>query len=1270
MMLLLRKLIIVIFWLAVVFTATLAMLTYGIKHALPYLDYYRPQIENNLSQITGYPVTLKRIDGQLEGLDPTVSVEGLLIENNGQTLVSIDELRVRLDSIKSLLTLKPQFTYVRFVKPVVALQERQGQWQLKGALSKQSDNAGVGAERVLGYLATQKYLSILNATIQIDSEELGTHAINIPEGDIFQQQNQSLLTAEMYLDDNPEAFTIDAKLSSSLSLFDDYRMQMALHLPKTPLPSSLSLFEQVPTLAEVQLGGDLWLDFLVGKDVSIQLESSQLDLAFKNGDEYSLSPSIKAKYSAKKPHIRVDVNNVLLTDQATNISFDWSSTSGRSTLKFDQIDMAAANRIGLQFLQPEWTATDILSGLSPHGTAKNASLTIWKETEEWAFQYLSNLQDASISGYLGIPQANKIDAIFSLSDRDGYIDLQGKESVIAFDTLYDEAWPTEKLKGHVAWQQQGDYFIVNGSDLYLKRNQAEVNGGFRLEIKPEANDWFALDLNSKNLDLEDRLTYLPKGALDDDIVDWIDTAFKSPGKVPNLDLMVHSELVEGSSPHVRLQIEAKDLQIAFDPNWPKAEQVTGKFDLDQQGIHINVSSAKMRDLKVQNIALSVPFVKDGVTWMNIKGHVKDQAPVILDHLQHTPLAEDILSPFEEWQIQGEIAGDLDISVPFSEDVSPRVKLALDFAKNDVYLGELDLATTVQAGRFNYDSSQGIYDSTFDVSTLGGISQLTLSSNSADDETLVIEGDLSGQVDVSSVANWSIVPFPELIAQKLTGKVSYQGQLAINKSQQDQFDMSITSDLVGANIDFPTPIGKSADQPVNYSFKLMQHNDDMVIDDDFGGLVRSRLLLRDSELVGGEVLLNKDQSFNSNIPNGLKVIGQVKYLDISAWQEIVDAFIAYHEEGEAVTDQEASILDIPEWLSQMDIIIDALVINEDNTLHNAKLGYPINQGLRFSSDEMNFELTQKDYGPDLHFDFLSWNLSKEDTEEGDNEPFVRSAQIPNMTLSIDQLYIDNSPYGDWSTKIQREGNRVRLTSISSELKTGEFDGSLFWQDQEDRSNVELTLGVKGKDLAELTQKFSDKPFVTSKNYDINVVLSWQGHPFHFDRPSLSGRIGFAADNGSFTQIEELPAFLKVLGIFNVGALSRRLSLDFTDVYEPGLSYDSFTGDMVIYKGLLTTTKPVTIISPTAELFVEGSANIVEETLNERMTASFPISGTLPLAGLLWGTPQIAGLLFITDRLFGSQISKVTSVRYDVTGTFDNPVMTQVKYQPTQSKKRND
>ncbi len=127
------------------------------------------------------------------------------------------------------------------------------------------------------------------------------------------------------------------------------------------------------------------------------------------------------------------------------------------------------------------------------------------------------------------------------------------------------------------------------------------------------------------------------------------------------------------------------------------------------------------------------------------------------------------------------------------------------------------------------------------------------------------------------------------------------------------------------------------------------------------------------------------------------------------------------------------------------------------------------------------------------------------------------------------------------------------------------------------------------------------------------------------------------------------------------------LDFSDVYEPGLTYDEFKGVLTLGDGILKTVSPITIISPSAELVVAGEADIVNETLNEKLTATFPLTGTLPLAGLIWGTPQLAGLLFITDKLIGDQLSKVTSVQYKVEGSFNDPVMTPVRYQPVEKSK---
>jgi len=91
--------------------------------------------------------------------------------------------------------------------------------------------------------------------------------------------------------------------------------------------------------------------------------------------------------------------------------------------------------------------------------AKNGTVRLWREDDAYAFQFLSNLQSASVQAYNGIPKANNINAVFSLSDDNGYIDFRGKGSEIGFDTVYDESWRTELLSGYVSWQKQQDAFF-------------------------------------------------------------------------------------------------------------------------------------------------------------------------------------------------------------------------------------------------------------------------------------------------------------------------------------------------------------------------------------------------------------------------------------------------------------------------------------------------------------------------------------------------------------------------------------------------------------------------------------------------------------------------------------------------------------------------------------------------------------------------------------------------------------------------------------------
>lgn len=1268
---LLRKIILILFWGSVVFSGLLAVFATSVGQLLPYLDYYRPQIEHNLQQIMGYPVTLEQIDGRLEGIDPTVSVGGFQLQVNGKSVVSIDEMRIRIDLIKSILSLSPQFTYIRFVGSNVALEENEGQWRLNGVKPLRTVRNEVGVERVLDYLSAQRNFSILDATIDVHSAQFGEHAIKIPHIYIFQKEFGSLIKSSIYLDNYNTPLQVNARIENT-GLFGSYRVKASAQVPVISLP----LNDMSPSLSNlfssIELGGDVWLDALIDREIEVRVESAHIKVAFDDGQTYQMSPSIKLRYAQKKPNLRIDLVGMEVKDQSgftypkTNLVFDWSSVTGRSGVSFDEVDLGLTHQVLSYFLPEESSGKKMLDGLSPDGIARNGSFQFWRENDEVEFQLLSNLEAASVSGYNGIPKANNINAIFSLSNDSGYIDFKGKNSEINFDTVYQNSWDTESLSGYVDWRKQQDIFLLSGRDLHVQRHGSDITGGFRLEIRDDLPSWISLDLHGNNIPAMDRLTYIPDNALGESLRSWLQKSFADVGQADVVDVLIQSDLAEGAVPHVRVQVSASDIDIAFHEDWPAAKKVNGVFEFDSAGVSIQVDSASLLNLPIEDLLITVPIDGNSADWLHLQGQFKDDVSAVLKVLRQTPLKGTVLLPFENWEIEGEIKGNFKIEVPFIENTESKVILGLDFQENHLLINNISLASFIKRGRFNYSTDKGITDSKFDVQTLGGTSLLQLSSADKENGGLVVIGDIVGTVDLAQVAAWH--KLSDTVIEKISGNVAYDGRLLINQTQEGQVDLTIESDLFGVSIDLPEPIGKKEQQVKKIRFKVMQHENDIVIDTDYNQFSKARFLLQNGEFISGEMTLNGDENgtFNSTMSKGLVLTGSFDRLYVQDWQSV----LAGLSNSDLGAPKDIEVPKLPEWLNRIDLIIDEVVVNPQNTLNNFKVSYnsTADKSLYVSSDEINFSLVDKNGIPDLHFDFLSWN-----TEPSENssvassgrvptESPVTAGQIPNMTVSVDQLYINEQPYGDWQLKVSRDGNNVRINPISTKLEKGAFEGGLVWSDKGESSHVTLLIEANGTDLSELTGKFSNEAFVSSKEYKVDVSLDWKGHPFYFDRKTVAGRIVFSAKDGNFNKVDDLPAFLKLLGVFNVSALTRRLSLDFSDMYQPGLTYDNFSGELSLNNGILKTTSPITIDSPSAMLSLAGKANIVEETLDEVLTATFPLTGTLPVVGLLWGTPQLAGLLYITDKLIGDQLSKVTSVQYKIEGSFDNPTMTPVKYKP--------
>ncbi len=1260
------------YWVLVLVAVLLATIVVASKFLLPMVDNYRPQIERNLSQLSGMPVHVENISAKLNGINIMLAAAKIDVDTPQQkAALSVEDLEFELDLPRTLLTLSPQFkNFVVSGVDVALYEDGNGKVSLAGleVSPQSSNNTDVAVSRVLNYVTEQQQISVHDVQLSLASSRFDALRITLPDSYLVKQRSKTLLSSDVYVNDQHAPIKVRVEVESDITSFLKKYANIYIQVPELSMPTEWLQLSFLENTNYLDISGEFWATYRPGSGFEVQSQGSQFGVSFTDQSRVDLGADWRLKTNGNTSAITVSRLEWLDNNKAfksTQLKGEWDLEAKRGFVAYDYLDAQTVSQLALQFVPEEWYLSRLLNGLNAQGSAQNGMVRVWSANEAMRYQVGTNLYDAKVEGYNGIPAVDNVSGVFSLTDSGGGVEFLAVDSQLAFPTLYDSPWSIDKASGEVAWRKVQDTFVVSGEGLQVDYKGADLRGEFRLEQPEEGDGWLALDVNGRNLDVSDKFTFVPPNALSESLVDWLDTSLNG-GKAHNVDVLVRAGLSPGQKPLVRLNVDAQVDELQFSPDWPAAKKVSANVYLGQSEVDVQVDKASLADLPISDLSINVPLTSNGASWLNIAGSLQNDANLVLNSLSQTPLKEQVLSPFAEWELEGDVDGAFRVYLPLSAELgNPVVDLLLNFSPGNLYIPDINLAGSLESGLLHFNSRTGLKDSVFRVNTLGGNSEIVLTSEQPDDGRFVVNGQVKGQVASGELAGWRSLPEP--IARRLTGKTDYEAEFHINRSQSGQVDVKVLTDLKSVSADLPKPFNKTAQVALPFELDLKIYKGEILLNFDAEQLLYGKLLLESGDIKSGHFSLFKPLPEESTLQQGVAFNGQVERFEWQEWTPLIEEIVQGKTQVSAQEQSQGTpiSLEVPEWIRSLDLLMDEVPINDANQLNNVKLVYSRYQEgspLTLTSDELNLVLRDAATTPSLHIAYANWRTGeKKDQPEETESSFLTPSMIPTINLRLDQLVIDNRPYGDWRANVVNLGENVRIDNISTGLNDGEFKGNVFWQGGE-KPNVEMVIDASGSDTRELTRKFSPTPFIQSNSYDLDVVLSWSGSILEFDRESLNGRIKFLVEDGTFNQVDQLPAFVRVLGIFNVDSLLKRLTFDFSDLYEEGMPFDDFSSSLVIQDGMLNTDEPVRVISPTAEVRLTGSANLVDETLDERLTATIPISSTLPVAGLLLATPQIAGLLYITDKLIGDKISQVTSIQYEIKGPFANPEVIPVKYNP--------
>jgi uncharacterized protein YhdP len=271
-------------------------------------------------------------------------------------------------------------------------------------------------------------------------------------------------------------------------------------------------------------------------------------------------------------------------------------------------------------------------------------------------------------------------------------------------------------------------------------------------------------------------------------------------------------------------------------------------------------------------------------------------------------------------------------------------------------------------------------------------------------------------------------------------------------------------------------------------------------------------------------------------------------------------------------------------------------------------------------------------------------------------------LPTMDVVIDNLELRGLKLGraeveGFSRAITGGGREWVLNKFNLSLPEASFQAKGQWggvgRVLAKRTQLDFTLQLQNS--GELLERLGYKGAIRNGKGRMAGQVGWTGSPFSPDYTTMGGQFNVNLDKGQFLKAE--PGVARLFGVLNLQALPRRLTLDFSDVFSEGFSFDFVRGDVQIQQGIASTNN-MQMKGVTAAVMLEGKADIKNETQDLKVVVVPDLNtGTATLLYTIIN-PVVGLTSFLTQYFLKTPLAKSTTQEFRVQGSWKDPKVSKV------------
>lgn len=782
------------------------------------------------------------------------------------------------------------------------------------------------------------------------------------------------------------------------------------------------------------------------------------------------------------------------------------------------------------------------------------------------------------------------------------------------------------------WRLGSDELVVTTADL---RSVSRIDLHF--PKTPANSPWLDLQMAIDDLDLAQLHRYLPPRAMDPRLVSWIDAALKG-GRGTAGKVLIRGPMAEfpfrQNQGTIRAELPFTGLQLRYNPAWPALREGDGLFQLHNTQLRTELRTGKIHDYTMRSLVGEITDVHHA-PYIEIHGHGQGSWSQLFVALQDSPMRQRIDAFLRHAQLSGTTTLDLALKIPRTDrTLHHQLDWQVHTDGSQLSVPGLKFQLTRLRGVLQHHRD-GIAARQIRADFLGR--PLRLDILPSRQETTLSFTTRQTLHDFSHL-------FPSEFWRYIRGTSDFLAQLVVPHNT-NAMRFALRSELRGAAIELPAPLGKSVDQARTLHIWVENDNQQpLPVHLEYGHDFRSVWRLDqhdDQRVIGGDIALGGGLPPHRD-GAGVAVSGAVAELEVADWARLFRT-------GQT-QESAAAIRSIALQISRLRLQGDdwgSARINFAANPEGLQLhvnGSRINGDLLWSRVARRIDCVLKLLRlPELRPEVLA-------AVRRVPQYHLATRDMPNLNIRIDKLFWRDVQLGTLETVLTRtaSGMHIGPFRLAAPNHTVQLSGD--WRDHNTPPQTQLRGEIKIANLGVSLSRFGIRDRIRNTPAHVAFALNWPGPPHQIVTQKLAGHLQLNFGEGQFLQVE--PGVGRALGLLDPATLVRRLALDFRDLFGKGLAYDEMIGQVMLEDGV-ARTDDLRINGVTARIHVVGSANLATKRLDEIIYVAPRTSVALPIAGALAGGPAAGAALLVAEKLFGHELDRFTRSRYRVTGTWDQP-----------------